>query len=1387
MSAVDTTRSESTLPSRLLDASIPLQPIMPARSPSRTKTGKRSFFSTLLQRASGNGSSTSSSPGPSLSTNHLRTNQPTGAFSQPTTPQLNPSPRINPDGSTNTHSRRLSRSYSESATARPQNLTNSTSSLATPHNLKSIGLKLTPLTPFLPISRNAHPLCGAILDNKYLLIGTNHGLDFVPLPHLLQSRCGDGMNGYGTVKPMTLIKKTRFKSLKVLEVRSNILLAIAGRNDHLRVYALDGIRAIIAKKMQDLEDKDDYVWLAKPSRSDSQSVASKGKGRANIRTNDLPHLPSNLSPPPPYGHGASHGSNMAKSYSLQPGDIHPVDRVSPTNSPVSLRRSSTVGARISDVNHHRNIINHVMHSPDSKRITSGLPSFLSSATRTQKNISSTPPSLAYRNGSLESPTLQPIRDEIGLGLEREIGIVDGPSQIHPAVSSSQLISQDDGISTRHEGYQSTSSHSTETDREAVPPQTDLVALIRQRKQKQLVAKAEGLVSSQSNSPARTPSRRLVARSPLIGDTDEESVEGAANEYLPIPTTNTRISLLDILSQSSPSTGGTLAARPSSSKQPPVANKRWTSIERYQSRTDSSGGLAEPSLPENPVPFNLSRNASSPVRTSETLSVPTPSLGGRLSPTPSPTSSPILALQNSRAPTPLCPPEPVNTPTVTPKSKKRWSVMDSVFRSSNSSNTSSSANKLPTLLPSISNEADPMVALGVGVNQNNIVGTSDDQPRERLATHHHGHNPNDPKTSPHPATLGAPLEYVKLARTKGAKLLRAFETKRRTYLAVLCGESSERIELFTGSKNISLSLNRTFVLPETPRTIEFQMQGDDLVDIYLVYDESVFALEPATVRVREVGIGRNERRAARRERERAARDLASTNLRQPVTANTGVTDDINLVIPTNLSQPERTDSLGPHGTLPDVPPPVPVDEGLTLSVPANSSSRNANTSNVGPTVVGVVSSTNNGAGGWGANDNNSTGATKPVNLWPYTTFQQLQSIPPLPASVLASTFVIPPTYEAVVMASGGPSRKALTPSHSSGSVADWTNDSVADGIRTESPPSIHLDQLAVIGSSQMHDADSDLGHHSIHHNSALANAITNTITNQSELTPNEVADAGEGLSAIPLNTNTPITSSPGLVVNDGPLLSPISLLANPHSRQIGPPGLFLVSRGKKITSIVDCDGRSVMKKPFVWSNDKHSKPMGNVPENPQGFKIDMIIVKETRTMMVGIDSNEVKVFEIGGQPAIGLEEYSNSITLDIVPQFYGLPFSSSTNPNPTGGSNSGPFGGSLISSTSNHHSNGGIAVGGGNGVGIITSQNGGSNFTYPSHPSQPSQSIHQLHPHTSSSLSNSHGMFGYHLNHSNLIGISSREIIYLGFNEMMNQVIWSERRGNMFGIYCLEPV
>ena len=86
-------------------------------------------------------------------------------------------------------------------------------------------------------------------------------------------------------------------------------------------------------------------------------------------------------------------------------------------------------------------------------------------------------------------------------------------------------------------------------------------------------------------------------------------------------------------------------------------------------------------------------------------------------------------------------------------------------------------------------------------------------------------------------------------------------RRVSFLAILCGEGGDKVELFAGTYRTSLGLSRTFLLPDPPRSFELQLQGDDLVEIFLIFPQSVFGLEPATVRVREIRIDRAERRAA----------------------------------------------------------------------------------------------------------------------------------------------------------------------------------------------------------------------------------------------------------------------------------------------------------------------------------------------------------------------------------------------------------------------------------------------------------------------------------------------------------------------------------------------
>lgn len=244
-------------------------------------------------------------------------------------------------------------------------------------------------------------------------------------------------------------------------------------------------------------------------------------------------------------------------------------------------------------------------------------------------------------------------------------------------------------------------------------------------------------------------------------------------------------------------------------------------------------------------------------------------------------------------------------------------------------------------------------------------------------------------------------------------MRAVETKKRTYLAVLCGEEGERIELFTGSRSISLSLNRTFVLPETPKTIEFQLQGDDLVDIYLVYGESIFALEPATVRVREVGVGRSERRA-RRERERRMRDLATSTR---VDAATDQPDELAssglhaALHPADhvLRETEEASARAGAGRSRS-PSPVPQAESAAAAehdepLPPQYTVREADHT-MAQLEPAPFPTTNESP--------DPEAAAAPNKLAePYTSFQQLPFVPPVPSSVLSSAYTIPPLYTDVV--------------------------------------------------------------------------------------------------------------------------------------------------------------------------------------------------------------------------------------------------------------------------------------------------------------------------------------------------------------------------------------
>ena len=196
------------------------------------------------------------------------------------------------------------------------------------------------------------------------------------------------------------------------------------------------------------------------------------------------------------------------------------------------------------------------------------------------------------------------------------------------------------------------------------------------------------------------------------------------------------------------------------------------------------------------------------------------------------------------------------------------------------------------------------------------------------------------------------------------------------MAILCGENGEKVELFAGTYRTALGLSRTFILPDSPKSLELQLQGDDLVEVFLVFSQNVFGLEPATVRVREVRIGRAERRAARRR----VREIRS-----------GQTD----LFDTDPQVPEDEDNN------------VSLSVGVTLPSGQDPFSRNNSTTH-------LPEPTNAQTGSGGAHDSALAHAEELVALasaqvGPYTTFQQLSFAPKIPLATIADDYIIPPTY------------------------------------------------------------------------------------------------------------------------------------------------------------------------------------------------------------------------------------------------------------------------------------------------------------------------------------------------------------------------------------------
>lgn len=107
-----------------------------------------------------------------------------------------------------------------------------------PPTLQELGLSLSVLTSDLsPSHFSTPPSSGAFLAPNYLLLCHAQGLDVLPL------------TSPPSLQPYALIRRVSFKSVVVMEQRG-VLVAIAGRRDGVRVYALEEVKKAVEWRIE---------------------------------------------------------------------------------------------------------------------------------------------------------------------------------------------------------------------------------------------------------------------------------------------------------------------------------------------------------------------------------------------------------------------------------------------------------------------------------------------------------------------------------------------------------------------------------------------------------------------------------------------------------------------------------------------------------------------------------------------------------------------------------------------------------------------------------------------------------------------------------------------------------------------------------------------------------------------------------------------------------------------------------------------------------------------------------------------------------------------------------------------------------------------------------
>lgn len=187
--------------------------------------------------------------------------------------------------------------------------------------LQELGLDLSALTAELaPSHFSSPPHSGAFIAPHYLLLCHAQGLDVLPL------------TSPPAIQPYALVRRVNFKSVVVMEQRG-VMVAIAGRRDGVRIYALEEVKKAIEWRIE-------FEMRRERDRSRRDNVKKVSLRKIDLldvrESSDKPRKAS-LSTPPP-------DSDRVRSGILRKSVQNPVP-LPPSPPPVPLiPRSATARA-----------------------------------------------------------------------------------------------------------------------------------------------------------------------------------------------------------------------------------------------------------------------------------------------------------------------------------------------------------------------------------------------------------------------------------------------------------------------------------------------------------------------------------------------------------------------------------------------------------------------------------------------------------------------------------------------------------------------------------------------------------------------------------------------------------------------------------------------------------------------------------------------------------------------------------------------------------------------------------------------------------------------------------------------------------------------------------